>query len=99
MALPDPEKPHTQHAQHEQQQLAIPDEKTFARLSPVPSSTSTVEAALDAEAGIAGTDQGARQEPASAKNDDDDDPGPPPNGGFKAWLQVAGSFFLFFNCW
>ncbi|RMD39161.1 hypothetical protein DV735_g5968, partial [Chaetothyriales sp. CBS 134920] len=27
------------------------------------------------------------------------DPGPPPNGGFVAWLQVAGSFFLFFNCW
>lgn len=27
------------------------------------------------------------------------DPGPPPNGGFDAWLQVAGSFFLFFNGW
>lgn len=24
---------------------------------------------------------------------------PPPNGGFLAWMQVAGSFFLFFNCW
>lgn len=24
---------------------------------------------------------------------------PPPNGGLLAWLQVAGSFFLFFNCW
>ena len=23
----------------------------------------------------------------------------PPNGGLKAWLQVAGSFFLFFNTW
>jgi hypothetical protein len=22
-----------------------------------------------------------------------------PNGGFKAWLQVLGSFFLFFNSW
>ena len=22
-----------------------------------------------------------------------------PNGGFKAWLQVAGSFFLAFNTW
>ncbi|PYI05354.1 MFS general substrate transporter [Aspergillus sclerotiicarbonarius CBS 121057] len=29
-------------------------------------------------------------------------PGPPsdiPNGGFMAWYQVLGSFFLFFNCW
>ncbi|KAK2753734.1 hypothetical protein FQN55_000097 [Onygenales sp. PD_40] len=24
---------------------------------------------------------------------------PPPNGGFKAWLQVLGAFFLFFNSW
>ena len=23
----------------------------------------------------------------------------PPNGGFAAWLQVVGSFFLFFNSW
>lgn len=22
-----------------------------------------------------------------------------PNGGFKAWIQVVGSFFLFFNTW
>lgn len=22
-----------------------------------------------------------------------------PNGGFKAWMQVVGSFFLFFNTW
>ena len=22
-----------------------------------------------------------------------------PNGGFKAWLQVVGAFFLFFNSW
>ncbi|KAH9841219.1 Major Facilitator Superfamily [Teratosphaeria destructans] len=25
--------------------------------------------------------------------------GPPPNGGTKAWLQVLGSWFLFFNTW
>jgi hypothetical protein len=26
--------------------------------------------------------------------------GPPPNGGSKAWIQVLGSFFLFFfNSW
>ena len=23
----------------------------------------------------------------------------PPNGGLKAWTQVVGSFFLFFNSW
>lgn len=23
----------------------------------------------------------------------------PPDGGLKAWLQVAGSFFLYFNTW
>lgn len=23
----------------------------------------------------------------------------PPDGGLKAWLQVVGSFFLFFNTW
>ena len=23
----------------------------------------------------------------------------PPNGGLNAWLQVLGSFFLFFNSW
>lgn len=28
-----------------------------------------------------------------------DDVEPPPNGGTLAWLQVLGSFFLFFNCW
>lgn len=30
---------------------------------------------------------------------DPGDDGPPPNGGLKAWLQVLGSFFLFFNSW
>ncbi|KAK9462015.1 major facilitator superfamily domain-containing protein [Lipomyces oligophaga] len=24
---------------------------------------------------------------------------PPPDGGFEAWLQISGSFFLFFNSW
>jgi hypothetical protein len=24
---------------------------------------------------------------------------PPPDGGLHAWLQVLGSFFLFFNSW
>ena len=26
-------------------------------------------------------------------------PGPPPDGGLQAWLQVAGSWMLFFNTW
>jgi MFS family permease len=26
-------------------------------------------------------------------------PPPPPNGGFTAWLQVAGAFMIFFNTW
>ena len=26
-------------------------------------------------------------------------PGPPPDGGFVAWLQVLGAFFLNFNTW
>ena len=26
-------------------------------------------------------------------------PDPVPNGGLTAWLQVLGSFFLFFNSW
>ncbi len=26
-------------------------------------------------------------------------PPPVPDGGFQAWLQVAGSFMLFFNTW
>lgn len=23
----------------------------------------------------------------------------PPNGGLKAWLQILGAFFLYFNTW
>jgi hypothetical protein len=25
--------------------------------------------------------------------------GEPPDGGFAAWLQVLGGFFIFFNSW
>jgi hypothetical protein len=71
-------------------------EKSFARLTPIPSSTSTVEEAIDAEAGFTNVPP---TQSAGVKTADGDDPGPPPNGGFQAWLQVAGSFFLFFNCW
>lgn len=31
--------------------------------------------------------------------EDLDDPGLPPDGGLRAWLQVAGCFFLYFNVW
>jgi hypothetical protein len=77
--------------------LNDPDpEKLFSRLTPVPSSTSTIEEAIDAEAGFANV---PLPQAATTTKSNDDDPGPPPNGGFHAWLQVAGSFFLFFNCW
>ena len=35
------------------------------------------------------------------ERDDDEDQGEMeiPNGGFIGWLQVAGSFFIFFNTW
>jgi MFS family permease len=63
-------------------------------LTTVYSSGSTLEDALDAEANIAPT-----HPVTSTDSEKTDDPGPPPNGGFQAWLQVAGSFFLFFNSW
>ena len=65
----------------------------FPQLTTVPGSGSTLEDALDAEANV--------HIPHGPATDAEkqDDPGPPPNGGFQAWLQVLGSFFLFFNCW
>jgi hypothetical protein len=70
-------------------------EKSLSPLHPVPSTTSTVDEAIDAEARYATNPPAG---PTSSKIDDND-PGPPPDGGFQAWLQVAGSFFLFFNSW
>lgn len=55
---------------------------------------STLSEALDAEANI--TPEDVQPPQGSEKYED---PGPPPNGGAKAWLQVLGSFFLFFNSW
>ena len=55
---------------------------------------STSGEAFDAEANISPEDQ---HPPQAAEKFED--PGPPPNGGLKAWLQVLGSFFLFFNSW
>jgi hypothetical protein len=54
---------------------------------------STLDEALDAEANY------SQLQAAGANEQKFLDPGPPPNGGYYAWLQVAGSFFLFFNCW
>lgn len=36
------------------------------------------------------------EKPNATEQSKDADPGPP-NGGLKAWLQVLGSFMLFFN--
>jgi MFS family permease len=57
---------------------------------------SYTEKAIDAEANIT---ENHINDDAFVSDHASDDPGPPPNGGFHAWLQVAGSFFLFFNCW
>jgi len=57
-------------------------------------SESTLEEALDAEANI-----GPLQDVEVVNGEKNTEPGPPPNGGREAWLQVVGSFFLFFNCW
>jgi hypothetical protein len=67
-------------------------DSTLPPLSPVYSSASTLEDSLDVEANISAPAQSTDPEKS-------DDPGPPPNGGFHAWLQVLGSFFLFFNSW
>jgi hypothetical protein len=55
---------------------------------------SVVNEALDAEANITAEDL---QPPQVSEKFEDQ--GPPPNGGLQAWLQVLGSFFLFFNSW
>ena len=60
-------------------------------------------------------DQQQKQQQPSSESEQSESPGeksndvPPapksnasndiPNGGFVAWFQVIGSFFLFFNCW
>jgi hypothetical protein len=55
---------------------------------------SVVNEALDAEANIIAEDLQPPQ-----RSEKFEDQGPPPNGGLRAWLQVLGSFFLFFNSW
>lgn len=53
------------------------------KMLPSPSDTSPERGSLD-------TAKEASASPA---------PDPVPNGGLTAWLQVLGSFFLFFNSW
>lgn len=65
-------------------------------LTPARSNVSVVEESIDAEAGFA---EKSPPVVVGAQQAESDDPGPPPNGGAQAWLQVLGSFFLFFNCW
>ena len=53
------------------------------KMQPSPLDTSPERASLDA----------AKEASTSSP------PDPVPNGGLTAWLQVLGSFFLFFNSW
>lgn len=86
------------HLQEKTPQKSL--DPSFTTLSPVHSHTSALDQAIDAEAGLS-SDNNSSPSPQTPKvgGDYHEDPGPPPNGGAKAWLQVAGSFFLFFNCW
>ncbi|KIX04723.1 uncharacterized protein Z518_05593 [Rhinocladiella mackenziei CBS 650.93] len=84
-------------------EIEIEKEKTVERdfpssqLVPV-RAESTLDKALDAEANISHSPPEPVNITSSTTNVADD-PGPPPNGGLYAWLQVMGSFFLFFNSW
>ncbi len=46
--------------------------------------------------GACSDEEKAESEPSPPPNAG---PGPPPNGGLTAWLQVLGSWMLFFNTW
>jgi hypothetical protein len=70
--------------------LEVPNGAPLRRLA----TGSTLSVALDAEANITPEDLQRPQDSEKFQ-----DPGPPPNGGLKAWLQVLGSFMLFFNSW
>ena len=71
----------------------IHDGEKMPPLSRAPTQ-STLAEATDAQANIAPDDL-----PQVLEAEKPSDPGPPPDGGLKAWIQVVGSFFLFFNCW
>ena len=55
------------------------------------------EQSVEAEAGLDEKSPGEPPKPVAASGGPPG--GPPPNGGTKAWLQVLGGFFLFFNTW
>jgi hypothetical protein len=44
-------------------------------------------------------EEGPAAEPVHSKSSAEKDASPIPDGGFQAWLQVMGSFFLLFNSW
>ncbi|KAK5053741.1 hypothetical protein LTR84_001702 [Exophiala bonariae] len=71
---------------------------TGYRLQPI-RTHSTISQALDAEANINQSSPSEKVNISTLENGRDDSPSPPPDGGFYAWLQVFGSFFLFFNSW
>ena len=53
-----------------------------------------IEQAIEAEQGFGGGKLEKQSTKASVNNISSI-----PNGGFRAWLQVVGVFFLFFNTW
>ena len=74
------------------------------------SARSTLDDAFDAEARIEppsldsddSHEKGVHEEDeggADANVKAHGSPEEPPDGGLAAWMQVLGSFFLFFNCW
>lgn len=54
---------------------------------------SSLQAGNDPEKSDSATPTGESAAPAAWS------PPPVPDGGFQAWLQVAGAFMLFFNTW
>ncbi|KAK5109675.1 hypothetical protein LTR62_006797 [Meristemomyces frigidus] len=70
------------------------DEEKFEHDKPI-------EAAADAEAEMAPSKHEAVASPAAGLSlaRTTSTVGPPPNGGTQAWLQVLGSWMLFFNTW
>ncbi|KAK5235599.1 hypothetical protein LTR47_003072 [Exophiala xenobiotica] len=80
--------------------IHVDPESSPSRYRPNPTlgrTESNISRALDAEANI---DPSPPEDSAIAiANEKNVDHGAPPNGGFNAWLQVLGSFFLFFNSW
>ena len=74
------------------------------------SARSTLEDAFDAEGRIEPPSLDSEESYEKGEREEDEgradvnvkahgSPEEPPDGGLAAWMQVLGSFFLFFNCW